>query len=345
MCVVNLPALTEIPVTLGVEEEVFVLEDGRETPTLQSLDYLRRLWWSNPKKWAATTHSNFARGADRRECFMGSIEIATGVHRSPDSLIEDLIERRAALARAAEGARVVPTGSLYTLSSPSNTASTHIHVGVPKEHRDTAYKNLARVAPALAIASANSPFGGGKPYTLSFRLEVPGLIGPLREDPEYRFQDLIISKRLGTIELRLCDPIPEAERLRAVLAAVQAVAAYPEALSFDRETYNSEREKWTKGCLTDFVQEAIELAARTSSFSADWVCAPLGRRVGEIAERDGFDAAYRELDRIWREPTGVPLALRPPSATRAVTGLVGYYAVRLPWIAYKGYKEWYGRTP
>lgn len=276
---------------------------------------------------------------------MGSIEISTGVHLSPESLVEDLVERRKALARAAEGAMVVPTGSLFTLSSPSNTASTHIHVGVPRERRRQVYENLARVAPILAIASANSPFAGGKRYPLSYRLQVPGLIGPLREHPEYRFQDLIVSKRLGTIELRLFDPIPELDRLCAILGAIQAVAAYPETLSFSREKYNLERGKWTQGCVTEYVEESLEILITICDFDPKWLRSPLSRGIGDLAEEQGFAAAYQELDRIWRRPTGVSLTLRPPSSARALTGLVGYYAVRLPWIAYKGYKEWYGRTP
>lgn len=332
------------PVTLGVEEEVFVLEEGRLTPTLQSLDYLRRLWWSAPKTYWATTHSNFARGEDRRECFMGSIEVATGVHSGVDSLLDDLVARRTALAHAAGGARIVPTGALFTLRSPSNTASTHIHVGVPPSERGRVYRNLAAFAPLFALASANSPYAGGQRFGLSYRLAQPSLIGPLRTDPEYRFQDLIISKRLGTVELRLCDPMPELSRLRAVLSAVLAVAAWGGSVDFCRETYNHERESWTLHGVTEYVQARAEEIAHICSFDGSLMVDTLSERLGDVADKSGVEAAYAELDRIWREPTGVAANPAGASPWRAASGLLGYYALRVPWIAWKGYKEWYGKA-
>ena len=230
------------PVTLGVEEEVFVLEKGRLVPTLQSLDYLRRLLWRNPKRYIQHSASNFAKGEERKECFMGSIEMATGVHEQIEHLLEDLMERRTEFAVAAKGGMIVPVGSLFTLDSPTNTASTHIHVGVPTSERSRVYENLAYFAPVLAVAAANAPWAAGKDFGLSYRMAQPGCLGPLREDREYRFQDLIVSKRLGTIEMRLFDPIPEIYRLREVLEGVTAIAAWPGALPFNIETYNSERE-------------------------------------------------------------------------------------------------------
>ena len=51
------------------------------------------------------------------------------------------------------------------------------------------------------------------------------------------------------------------------------------------------------------------------------------------------------MDAIWRKDTGIELALRPHSRIRSWTGVLGYYSVQLPWMAYKGYKEWHGKTP
>lgn len=336
--------MTAYPVTLGVEEEVFVLEEGRLTPSLQSLDYLRRLWWSSPKAYWATTHSNFARGEDRRECFMGSIEISTGVHTAVSSLLDDLVARRRALAKAADAGRIVPTGALFTLQSPSNTASTHIHVGVPPTERERVYRNLAAFAPVFALISANSPYAGGRRFGLSYRMAVPSLIGPLRPDPEYRFQDLIISKRLGTVELRLCDPIPELPRLRAVLEAVQAVAAWSGVADFCRDTYNLQRQSWTLRGVTQYVHERLGSLEQICELNPALLCHTLSLRIGDLADGHGVEAAYAELDRIWREPTGVTACSGSLSNWRALSGLLGYYAVRVPWIAWKGYKEWYGKA-
>jgi hypothetical protein len=275
---------------------------------------------------------------------MGSIEVATRVHADINSLLDDLAARRAALAKAAAGARIVPTGALFTLRSPSNTASTHIHVGVPSCERDRVYRNLAVFAPLFALAAANSPYAGGKRFGLSYRLAQPSLIGPLRPDPEYRFQDLIISKRLGTIELRLCDPMPELPRLRAVLEAIRAVAAWQGTAKFSREEYNRERESWTLHGATEYIQEKLREIEQIHSFDPSLIETPLSARIGDLADTHGIEAAYSELDRIWREPTGVPAHPPGTSAWRVLSGLLGYYALRVPWIAWKGYKEWYGKA-
>jgi gamma-glutamyl:cysteine ligase YbdK (ATP-grasp superfamily) len=332
------------PVTLGLEEEVFVLEKGRLTPTLQSLDYLRRLLWKNPRRYIQHSASNFAKGEERKECFMGSIEMATGVHDQIEHLLEDLMERRTEFARAAHGGMIVPVGSLFTLDSPTNTASSHVHVGVPTSERDRVYENLAYFAPVLAVAAANAPWAAGREFGLSYRMAQPGCLGPLREDREYRFQDVIVSKRLGTIELRIFDPMPEIYRLREVLEAVTAIAAWPGIFSFDRDTYNLERLSWTSHGMTSYVEKLWEELRPIYPLPYELVEYTLSDRLRKVASEIGIDAAYAEAERLWLEGTDVAPEHRPHSRLRTLTGLAGYYAVRLPFMAYKGYKEWYG-TP
>ena len=329
-------------VTLGLEEEVFVLEQGRLTPTLQSLDYLRRLLWKNPKRYIQHSASNFAKGEERKECFMGSIEMATGVHEEIEHLLEDLMERRAEFARAAHGGMIVPVGALFTLDSPTNTASSHVHIGVPKQERDRVYENLAYFAPVLAVAAANSPWAAGKDFGLSYRMAQPGCLGPLREDREYRFQDVIISKRIGTIEMRVFDPMPEIFRLREVLEGVVAIAAWPGNASFDRDTYNNERKSWTVHGLTPYVENLWSEMKDIYPLPHELLESPLTDRLRQLAHEQSIEAAYRESERLWREGTDVAPEQRPHSRLRTITGLAGYYAVRLPFMAYKGYKEWYG---
>ena len=331
-------------ITIGVEEEVFVLEQGRMTPTLQSLDYLRCLLWTNPKRYTRHSASNFARGTERKECFMGSVEVATGVHEKIEHLLEDLLARRTEFAKAAKGGMIVPVGALFTLSSPSNTAATHVHVGVAKSERERVYGNLAYFAPVLAVAAANSPWAAGKDFGLSYRMAQPGCLGPLREDKEYRFQDIIISKRLGTIELRIFDPIPEMFRLREILDAVVAIAACSETFPFDREEYNSQRASWTVEGVTPWIRTRWTEMQAIYPFPMDLLENTLSSRLGSIVDSGCIEDAYREAERIWREGTDVAPEHRPFSRLRSMTGLAGYYAVRLPYMAYKGYKEWYGRT-
>ena len=332
------------PVTLGLEEEVFVLEKGRLTPTLQSLDYLRRLLWKNPRRYIQHSASNFAKGEEKKQCFMGSIEMATGVHEQIEHLLDDLMQRRTEFAIAAKGGRIVPVGSLFTLDSPTNTASSHVHVGVPASERSRVYCNLAYFAPVLAVAAANAPWADGKEFGLSYRMAQPGCLGPLREDREYRFQDVIISKRLGTIELRIFDPIPEIYRLREILDAVTAIAAWPGSAPFNLEIYNEERKTWTISGVTPWVENIWEQLKEIYPFPKELLEDTLSARLKTAAVSNGVDGAYLYAERLWLEGIDVAPEHRPYSRLRTLTGLAGYYAVRLPFMAYKGYKEWYGSS-
>lgn len=330
--------------TLGLEEEFFALEQGQNCPTLQSMDYLRRFVWSNIKQNLKHSASNFAKGADRKQCFMGSIELSTGKHDSVDSLVEDLVARRTGFAKAMHHALVVPTGALFHHSSPSNTACSHIHVGVPAAERLRVYHNLCWFAPPLAVYAANSPYADGKYFGLSYRMAQEGLLGSLTEDPEYRFQDVIISKRLGTIEMRIFDPIPELNRLTLVLKAVQQIAEWGGTAPFDREQYNANRPAWLADPYTPWInhlwQEAAELGLPVGIQNSE----PLSIALGQLADAEGIDKAYQYLDGLWREPTGIKSEPHPYSTIRMVTGMAGYYIPRLPLIAVKGYQEWYGKN-
>lgn len=327
--------------TLGVEEEVFVLEAGRLAPTLQSLDYLRRLFWKSPRKHAFHTASNFARGWDRRECFMGSVEISTGMHTSVESLLEDLRGRRRELACVTEGV-IAAVGALFTLNSRFNTAGTHVHIGVPSEARARVYRNIAYFAPVWGVVSANSPWVGGRPYGLSYRMAEPGCLGPLREDLEYRFQDVIISKRLKTVELRLLDPIPDWDRLEAIVRSVWGVVQWEGEAPFNREEYNFERQNWTRLGMTPYVERLRDELGEIAPVDRWFLENPLSFQLDRLAREKGVGSAYEEVDRRWRAITGVPSRRADYSHLRAVSGLLGYYALRVPYMIYKGYREWYG---
>jgi len=222
-------------VTLGLEEEVFITAPTR--PTLDALYALAKLLWRNPRCYYKHTASNFARGRDARQCLMSSVEIATRPHTDIDALLEELRTHRAALADAAGDAYIVPVGHLFDLDAPTNTAGLHIHVGAPHERRQTVYANLAHFLPLLILLSASSPYAGGRSFGQSYRVASSFAIGALRDDPYYRFQDLILARRLGTIEIRACDPIWDLARLRVLLEAVQAIAQLPTARPIDRARY------------------------------------------------------------------------------------------------------------
>jgi gamma-glutamyl:cysteine ligase YbdK (ATP-grasp superfamily) len=222
-------------VTLGLEEEVFITAPTR--PTLDALYALAKLLWRNPRDYYKHTASNFARGRDARQCLMSSVEITTRPHTDIDALLDELRTHRAALADAAGDAYILPVGHLFDLDAPTNTAGLHIHVGAPHERRQTVYANLAHFLPLLILLSASSPYAGGRYFGQSYRVASSFAIGALRDDPYYRFQDLILSRRLGTIEIRACDPIWDLARLRVLLEAVQAIAQLPTARPIDRARY------------------------------------------------------------------------------------------------------------
>jgi gamma-glutamyl:cysteine ligase YbdK (ATP-grasp superfamily) len=233
LCAVSAYAASRV--TLGLEEEVFITAPTR--PTLDALYALAKLLWRNPRCYYKHTASNFARGRDARQCLMSSVEIATRPHTDIDALLEELRTHRAALADAAGDAYILPVGHLFDLDAPTNTAGLHIHVGAPHERRQTVYANLAHFLPLLILLSASSPYAGGRYFGQSYRVASSFAIGALRDDPYYRFQDLILSRRLGTIEIRACDPIWDLARLRVLLEAVWAIAQLPTARPIDRARY------------------------------------------------------------------------------------------------------------
>jgi gamma-glutamyl:cysteine ligase YbdK (ATP-grasp superfamily) len=303
-------------VTLGLEEEVFITTPTR--PTLDALYALAKLLWRNPRCYYKHTASNFARGRDARQCLMSSVEIATHPHADIDALLEELRTHRAALADAAGDAYILPVGHLFDLDAPTNTAGLHIHVGAPHERRQTVYANLAHFLPLLILLSASSPYAGGRYFGQSYRVASSFAIGALRDDPYYRFQDLILSRRLGTIEIRACDPIWDLARLRVLLEAVQAIAQLPTARSIDRARYAALRHQ--AAC----VGYTPDLQALHRELSA----------VYEIPE-----ALLNHAYRTGRWEPVAPHAVRP-SAWRGALGLLGYYLPRLPYTAYKAWAEW-----
>jgi gamma-glutamyl:cysteine ligase YbdK (ATP-grasp superfamily) len=233
LCAVSTCAVSSL--TLGLEEEVFITTPTR--PTLDALYALAKLLGRNPRYYYKHTASNFARGRDARQCLMSSVEIATRPHAAIDALLGELRTHRAALADAAGDAYLVPVGHLFDLDAPTNTAGLHIHIGAPAERRHIVYANLAHFLPLLILLSASSPYAGGRYFGQSYRVASSFAIGALRDDPYYRFQDLILSRRLGTIEIRACDPIWDLERLRVLLEAVRAIAQLPTARPINRVRY------------------------------------------------------------------------------------------------------------
>lgn len=331
-------------VTIGVEEEVFLLEAGRLLPTLQSMDVMRKLFKMNRKKYLSGSATNFARGRGSEDCRMSSVETSTGIHTELDALMDDILARRRDFAKAAEGSLVVPIGSLFSLAAPSNTSGLHVHVGVEAHRREATYRRLAYFLPVLAVASACCPYAKNEYWGLSYRIGDPFALGPFINDPWYRFQDLIITRRLGTIEIRVLDPIPNPQLLREVLNVILAIAKSDDEFPLDRDEYNRERELWAKNGPTEWVWQRWEELQEIVSFEKSWLENPLSHRLAEIAKTEGFESAYRHANHIWSGGKE-PAPILPFSKFKAVRGFFGYYLFRLPIMAVKGYKEWKATPP
>lgn len=325
-------------VTLGLEEEVFVCEPER--PSLASLSYLASLTWSDPKRHFARTASNFARGADLPQGLMSCVEISTGVHDDPDHLVDDIAQRRRELVRAVGGrGLLVPLGHLLQNDAPTNVAALQFHVGTPD--RDRAYRNLGYALPLLALLAADSPAAAGERFGQSYRMAKGFAVGPLTSDPTARFQDLIVSKRLGTIEVRLLDPVWDLKRVRVLARAIRAIAELETDLPFDREAYNSMRYRIA---LEGWIPELEPLHA-TLSQVADL---PIGLMkhtaaddVWSLYHQVGLVPTYAALDNAYR--TGVfsprPVAPMGPNLARSILGVAGYYVPKFPYVTWKYLKE------
>jgi len=294
-----LPAMpASLPhVTLGLEEEVFVLYgDTRRgfRASTASFGGLARLLW---RDWAGNvggTASNFRRGPPARRELMSSVEVSTPVHAHPATLLASALSRRQELSRALPRGLMVPLG-LLPGSDAYHTAGLHVHVGVTPDRLATVYGNLARYLPVLAHASASSPWWQGRPAGPLSRVTHSFALGPLTPDPLARFQDLIVTRRLHTIELRVLDPIWDPERLLAVLTAVHALSRLPERLAWSRDTYNRLRGTYATGPDDEVRALARELQA-LSGFDPAWIEDTAAQRVQREWAAHGEAATLAALD-------------------------------------------------
>ncbi|HEY5517186.1 MAG TPA: hypothetical protein VIL15_02850 [Coriobacteriia bacterium] len=325
-------------VTLGLEEEVFVCEPDR--PNLGSLSYLARLTWSDPRRHYARTASNFARGDDLPQGLMSCVEISTGVHDDPDSLVDDIAQRRGELVRAVGGhGLLVPLGHLLQNDAPSNVAALQFHVGTPD--RERAYRNLGYALPLLALLAADSPAAAGERFGQSFRMARGFAVGPLTSDPTARFQDLIVSKRLGTIEVRLLDPVWDLRRVRVLARAIRDIASLETDLPFDREAYNAMRYRVAlEGWIPD-LEPIHETVSQFADFPRDLMTHTAADDVWALYHQVGLIPTYAAIDNAYR--TGVfaprPVAPMAPSVWRSIAGMAGYYIPKFPYVTWKFLKE------
>jgi len=324
-------------ITLGLEEEVFVTEPL--LPTTRSLYYLAKLLWKKPSRNYHLTASNFARGKDLKYGMMSGLEVATDICHSPLEVITQLRELRAELSKIAMG-YIVPLGHLIQIDAPTNVCALQIHIGGSEDIERT-YDNIAHFLPAIMLMTANAPFRMGERFGQSYRLAVGYATGPLTGDRFYRFQDLIISKRLGTIEVRALDPVTCTSRIKYVLDAVYALAQTKDRYPLDLERYKKLRAQViTNGANSEIVQLARDLN-KYCNFPVELIQNTQSDTTAKMYEKYGLEETYRHIDSLYRVDG---IHYKKPSSfvgkfIQPAAGFLGYYAPKFPYVTYKWLKE------
>lgn len=330
-------------ITWGLEEEVFIVENNGR-PSLNSLYYLYQLLRKNRKFYYYHSASNFSRGKDVYLGLMSGIEISTDVQLSVKGLLEDLKERRKDLVKVVNDGIIVPVGHLLDTDTPTNTCGLHIHLGVEKKYREAVYQRIAHYLPLITLASTNSPGRNGLYFGKSYRMESSYAVGPLSNNPYYRFQDLIISKRLKTVEIRVLDPFPQFDRLEKILKLIEDVARGAEAGEVNLSHYLKLRNTVTKEGFTD----ELEILHFKLQKELRWKDKKLfidtpSDLTWKAYEEKGLLGAYLLLDEIYRgehkRTIEDDIYKWKPIFLRSALGIAGYYMPRLPYVAYKALKE------
>jgi glutamate---cysteine ligase / carboxylate-amine ligase len=250
------------PYTIGLEEEVMLLDPENWSLAQRSDDVLPQLPPGLAKHVSAETHQ-------------AAIELATDPHTTVRDAITQLRDLRIWLAEELDnlGLAVAAAGThpsalwTETLVSPAGryqviqrtmadlarrepTFALHVHVGVPDAHRAIRLMNQLRAhLPMFLALSANSPFWQGRATGLaSTRTSVFGAFPrtgvPRRfisyddwvhtvdtllragafPEPTFLWWDVRPQPALGTVEVRVMDAQTDVEATGALCALVQSVA-------------------------------------------------------------------------------------------------------------------------
>jgi carboxylate-amine ligase len=255
------PAGREAPWTVGVEEEIMLLEPRSWGLDSRSDEVLAALPEDLQGRTAAETHGS-------------ALEIATTPHADVAGVAAELCALRSALARVLDplGIRAAVAGthpftlwedvevspgaryqflysSLRELARREPTFGLHVHVAVPTpEQAVRAYNRLRAHLPMLLALSGNSPFWQGRDTGLasmrtplfqafprvgiprecrSYADYVEGVDMLLRCDaipePTFLWWDVRLQPRFGTIEVRIMDAQTRVADTAALTALVQCL--------------------------------------------------------------------------------------------------------------------------
>ena len=248
--------------TLGVEEEVMLLEPADWSLAQSSDDVLPRLSDELSPHTSPETHA-------------AVIELATGIHSDVDGVVAELacLRRRLAGELGAIGLSVAAAGthpmtvreetevsgavryralndSMRVLARREPTLALHVHVGVPApEDAIRLLNGLRRNIPILLALSANSPFwqardcGFASARTVIFQAfprsgpprffaDYPDYVQTIDAliasgaipDPSFLWWDVRLQPALGTVEVRVMDAQSRLLDVTPLVALIQSLA-------------------------------------------------------------------------------------------------------------------------
>ncbi len=255
------PAGAEAPWTVGIEEEVMLLEPNGWNLTSRSEEVLAALPDSVTERTAAETHGS-------------ALELATHPQADIASATDELRELRSELAKVVEplGIRAAVAGthpftlwedvevspgaryqflysSMRELARREPTFGLHVHVAVPNpEQAVRAYNRVRAHLPILLALSGNSPFWQGRdtglcsmrtPLFQAFpRVGIPRQFRSYGDyveavdvllrcdafpEPTFLWWDVRLQPRFGTLEIRAMDAQTRVGDTAAIAALVQCL--------------------------------------------------------------------------------------------------------------------------
>jgi gamma-glutamyl:cysteine ligase YbdK (ATP-grasp superfamily) len=254
--------------------------------------------------------------------------------------MKDLVHKRKVLAKSCEGL-ILPLGSLITDCSRSRTSAWHIHIGGLKDLR-RAYAGLVYYLPLLTLLGANAPYAEGRYFGQSFRMHYSFAVGPLTHDWSYRFQDIIYSRRLKTIEIRIFDPIWDLERIRLLLGLIRQIVLRQEKLPLDRKSYNELRHVVITAGYDRYLSSVYQRLRQFTDVSEDIFRDTCSHRIRTLYERHGLLGTYTALDNAYRSGRLQPRSYASKKDARflkIIWGFLTYYIPKLPFSIYKAMRE------
>jgi carboxylate-amine ligase len=247
------------PFSLGVEEELLLVDPGSGRLVNAGADVLQRL-------------GPLARGQVEGEVHACQVELITDVCATAGEAVEVLDALRAAVLAtgvgvigsgthptAEEGDAEITDKERYHLISDllgdavvTPVSAVHVHVGMPDaETAIRAFNGLRRHLPLLEALAANSPFRHGRDTGLASAREITlrawprsGAPRAMRDFADFRDSTARLTRvagvpdytlhwfklrphpRLGTVEVRALDVQPSPAHTAALVAAVHALARH-----------------------------------------------------------------------------------------------------------------------